>query len=50
MVKESYQKALKYMNPRHKTFKPIELLILDFEMPVKMGWQVVTELKKFYQV
>ena len=32
-----------------KTIKPVSVLLLDFQMPIKNGIQVVEEVKNYYK-
>ena len=46
-MKETFKKGIK--GEIGTVYKPIDLLILDFQMPIKNGLQVVSEIKNFYQ-
>jgi YesN/AraC family two-component response regulator len=47
LVKETFLSGLKIIRSPGEVYKPINLLILDFQMPMKNGLQVVQEVKKF---
>lgn len=48
LVKEIFNESLASEIESGNTFKPIDLLILDFQMPNKNGLQVYSEIKQFY--
>ena len=49
MVKECFTSGLSDQRSPGEVYKPINLLILDFQMPIKNGIQVVKEVKEFLQ-
>ena len=48
LVKETFLRGLENQIEPGSVYKPIDLLILDFQMPMKNGIQVVAEIRKFY--
>lgn len=48
IVKETFQKALSQHRELGVAFRPIDLVILDYQMPFKNGGEVYKEIVKSY--
>jgi len=50
MIKNFVGEALAIADTNTKKIQPIDFLLLDFQMPRKNGFQVVKEIKEYYEL
>ena len=49
LVKEIFEACASQITSTTSVLKPIDLLLIDFQMPFKTGFQVIEEIKQYYK-
>ena len=49
LVKETFEACAAKITSNTELIKPIDLLLIDFQMPFKTGLQVIEEIKQYYK-